>query len=76
MLSLPIDDRYPPVTLSPQKQRAKTMEALGDQLMGLVRLGLLRRVGFGRGARYVRLPFWLTWLAEITDWTTRLAAWT
>jgi class 3 adenylate cyclase/predicted ATPase len=37
MVSLPIDDRYRPVTLSPEKQRAKTIEALGDQLVGLAR---------------------------------------
>jgi len=36
MLSLPLDDgRYRPVTLSPEKLRAKTIEALGDQLVGL-----------------------------------------
>jgi class 3 adenylate cyclase/predicted ATPase len=35
MVSLPIDDRYRPLTLSPEKQRAKTIEALGDQLVGL-----------------------------------------
>jgi AAA ATPase-like protein len=37
MLSLPIDERYRPLTLSPEKQRAKTIEALGDQLVGLAR---------------------------------------
>jgi class 3 adenylate cyclase/predicted ATPase/energy-coupling factor transporter ATP-binding protein EcfA2 len=37
MLSLPIDDRYRPLSLSPEKQRAKTIEALGDQLVGLAR---------------------------------------
>ena len=37
MLSLPLDDRYRPVTLSPERQRAKTIEALGDQLVGLAR---------------------------------------
>jgi len=37
MLSLPIDDRYRLLTLSPEKQRAKTIEALGNQLVGLAR---------------------------------------
>jgi len=37
MLSLPLDGQYRPVTLSPEKQRAKTIEALGDQLVGLAR---------------------------------------
>jgi class 3 adenylate cyclase len=35
MLSLPIDGLYRPLTLSPEKQRAKMIEALGDQLVGL-----------------------------------------
>jgi hypothetical protein len=34
------------------------------ELAGLVRLGFLRRIGFGRGARYVRLSFWLTLLSD------------
>jgi class 3 adenylate cyclase/predicted ATPase len=37
MMSLPIDDRYRPLALSPERQRAKTIEALGDQLVGLAR---------------------------------------
>ena len=38
MMSVPIvDDRYRPLTLSPEKQRAKTIEALGDQLLSLAR---------------------------------------
>lgn len=35
-------------------------EVARRELAGLVRLGLLRRVGFGRGARYVPLSFWLS----------------
>ena len=45
-------------------------------LAALVRLRLLRRIGFGRGAEYVRLSFWLTWLTDIADWMLPLVAWT
>ena len=36
-------------------------------LAGLVRLGLLRRVGLGRATRYVSLPFWFTFLDDATE---------
>lgn len=32
---MPLDDRYRPMILSSERQRAKTIEALGDQLVGL-----------------------------------------
>ena len=36
LLSLPIpDDRYPPLTLSPQRQRQKTLESIGAMLLEL-----------------------------------------
>jgi DNA-binding NtrC family response regulator len=41
-------------------------------LGGLVRLGLLRLIGRGRGARYVPLSFWLTFLEDVTEWTSAL----
>jgi hypothetical protein len=40
--------------------------------VGLVRLGLLRRVGFGRSARYVRLSFWLVLITEVAEWAIGL----
>jgi predicted ATPase/class 3 adenylate cyclase len=35
LLSIPSDDRYPPLHLSPQQQKDKTIEALIDQVRGL-----------------------------------------
>lgn len=35
MLSIPINDRYPPLNLSPQRQKAYTIEALVDQMESL-----------------------------------------
>ncbi len=35
LLSVPVDDRYPPLNLTPQRQKQKTLEILGDQLAGL-----------------------------------------
>jgi predicted ATPase len=35
LLSLPADDRYPPLELSPHRQKERTLEALVDQLIGL-----------------------------------------
>jgi predicted ATPase/class 3 adenylate cyclase len=35
LLSIPSDDRYPPLVLSPQHQKDKTMQALIDQVRGL-----------------------------------------
>jgi class 3 adenylate cyclase len=37
LLALPTGDRYPPLTLSPQRQKERTLEALVDQLVGLSR---------------------------------------
>jgi class 3 adenylate cyclase/predicted ATPase len=37
LLSIPLGDRYPPLDLSPQRQKEKTIEALADQLVGLAR---------------------------------------
>lgn len=36
-------------------------------LAGLVRLGLLRRVGLARATRYVSLSFWLTFLDDAAE---------
>src|SRR5262249_46981493 len=33
LLALPTGDRYPPLTLSPQRQKARTFEALVDQFV-------------------------------------------
>src|SRR5262245_4288421 len=38
LLSLPTDDRYPPLNLSPQKQKEKTLRATVAQLEGLAAL--------------------------------------
>ncbi|TIS47560.1 AAA family ATPase [Mesorhizobium sp.] len=35
LLSLPADDRYPPLELSPHRQKERTLEVLVDQLIGL-----------------------------------------
>ena len=35
LLSIPSDDRYPPLTLSPQRRKDKTIEAVIDQVRGL-----------------------------------------
>ncbi len=43
-------------------------ETARRELTGLVRLGLLRRIGFGRGAKYVPLSFWLTFLSDAAEW--------
>jgi class 3 adenylate cyclase/tetratricopeptide (TPR) repeat protein len=37
LLSIPTGDLYPPLPLSPQRQKTKTIEALVDQLCGLAR---------------------------------------
>jgi class 3 adenylate cyclase len=37
LLSIPTGDRYPPLDLSPQRQKEKTLDALADQLSGLAR---------------------------------------
>jgi len=47
-------------------------EVARRELAGLVRLGFLRRVGSGRGARYVPLPFWLTLMSDIAEWAVAL----
>ena len=38
----------------------------------LVRLRLLRRVGLGRAARYVRLSCWLTAISDLAGWVAAL----
>ena len=43
-------------------------EVARRELAGLVRLGLLRRIGLGRGARYVALSFWLTLMSDAVEW--------
>jgi predicted ATPase/class 3 adenylate cyclase len=35
LLSIPVGDRYPPLALSPQRQKAQTIAALVDQMAGL-----------------------------------------
>ena len=47
-------------------------EVARRELAGLVRLGLLRRIGLGRGARYMPLSFWLTLMGDAADWATPL----
>jgi len=42
-------------------------------LAGLVQLRLLRRVGLGRAARYVRLSCWLTVMSGLAEWVAALA---
>jgi class 3 adenylate cyclase/predicted ATPase len=37
LLSIPTGDHYPPLALTPQRQKEKTIEALADQLSGLAR---------------------------------------
>ncbi|HET6161573.1 MAG TPA: AAA family ATPase [Dongiaceae bacterium] len=37
LLSIPADDRYPPLGISPQRQKERTLEVLLDQLAGLGR---------------------------------------
>jgi AAA ATPase domain/Methyltransferase domain len=37
LLSIPCGERYPPLTMSPQRQKDKTIEALIDQVRGLAR---------------------------------------
>jgi predicted HTH transcriptional regulator len=43
-------------------------EVARRELVGLVRLGLLLRIGFGRGARYVPLSWWLTIMSDMAGW--------
>lgn len=47
-------------------------EVARRELAALVGLGLLRRIGFGRGTRYVRLSFWLTAVSDAVEWATAL----
>jgi two-component system response regulator HupR/HoxA len=47
-------------------------EVARRELAGLVRLGFLRRIGFGRGARYVPLSWWLTLLSDTVEWAIAL----
>lgn len=42
------------------------------ELAGLVERGLLRVVGRGRGARYVPLSLWLTFVADAIEWGAAL----
>jgi hypothetical protein len=44
LLSIPTGDRYPPLGLSPQQQRRKTLDALLTRTFGTVR----RATGAGR----------------------------
>jgi class 3 adenylate cyclase/predicted ATPase len=37
LLSIPADGRYPPLSISPQRQKERTLEVLQDQLAGLAR---------------------------------------
>jgi predicted ATPase len=37
LLAIPTDSRYPPLDLSPERQKARTFEALLDQMEGLAR---------------------------------------
>jgi predicted ATPase/class 3 adenylate cyclase len=37
LLAIPVGDRYPPVDLTPQRQKEKTFQALVDQLAGLAK---------------------------------------
>ena len=41
-------------------------------LVGLVRLGLPRRVGLGRASRYVPLSYWLTLMSDVAEWAAAL----
>jgi DNA-binding NtrC family response regulator len=41
-------------------------------LVSLVRLGLLRRIGFGRGVRYVPLSWSLTLMSDVAEWAMAL----
>src|SRR5712691_2320064 len=43
-------------------------EVARRELAGLVRLGFLRRIGFGRGARYVPLSFWWNLMSDAVEW--------
>jgi two-component system response regulator HupR/HoxA len=47
-------------------------EVARRELVGLVRLGLLRRIGFGRGARYVPLSWWFTMVSDVAEWAMAL----
>jgi DNA-binding NtrC family response regulator len=47
-------------------------EVARRELVGLVRLGLLRRIGFGRGARYVALSWWFTMMSDAAEWAMAL----
>jgi DNA-binding NtrC family response regulator len=42
------------------------------ELAGLVHRGLLRLIGRGRGARYVPLSLWLTFLGDAAEWIAAL----
>ena len=42
-------------------------EVARRELAGLVRLGLLRLIGRGRGARYLPLSFWLSLMSDVVD---------
>jgi len=35
-------------------------------------MGLLRRIGFGRGARYVPLSWWVTFMSDVAEWAMAL----
>jgi predicted HTH transcriptional regulator len=43
-------------------------EAARRELAGLVGLGLLHLVGRGRGARYVPLSSWLSFVSDMNEW--------
>lgn len=47
-------------------------ETARRELAALVRLGFLRLVGRGRGARYVPLSFWLGLIRDAVDWVGAL----
>ncbi len=47
-------------------------EVARQELAGLVRLGLLRLIGRGRGARYVPLSLWLSFIHDVAEWAMAL----
>ncbi|MDP6951316.1 MAG: adenylate/guanylate cyclase domain-containing protein [Alphaproteobacteria bacterium] len=57
MLSLPTD-RYPPISLSPQKQKDETIAAVADHLIGLARLSPVSNRGTSC-LKLLREEFWL-----------------
>jgi len=58
--------------IPPSSPDAGSLGRSRHELVGLVRLELLQRIGFGRGARYLPRSWWLTMMSDVIEWAMAL----